>query len=114
MLITSPVGASSCRRPCLADVSDDPGVDVNQHHGNHELRVHAHHAELVHGFATRIRERKQVSGGSRAPLPVPIADQRPVVRSAGDYTRPWFAWANSLFGSLILKIANENPSIIFA
>ena len=35
------------------------------------------------------------------------------VNNAGDYTRPWFAWANSLFGGLVMKIADEHPNIIF-
>jgi len=29
------------------------------------------------------------------------------------FTRPWFAWANSLFGELILTIAKERPYLIF-
>lgn len=28
------------------------------------------------------------------------------------YTRPWFAWVNSLFGELILKIHDENPKLL--
>lgn len=30
-----------------------------------------------------------------------------------NFTRPWFAWANSLFGELILVIARERPHLIF-
>ena len=29
------------------------------------------------------------------------------------FTRPWFAWANSLFGELILKLARERQHLIF-
>ncbi len=29
-----------------------------------------------------------------------------------DYNREWFAWANTLFGELIIKIKNENPDIL--
>lgn len=29
-----------------------------------------------------------------------------------DYNRKWFAWANTLFGELIIKIYNENPDIL--
>ena len=34
------------------------------------------------------------------------------VDDAGGYTRAWFAWANSFFGSLVLKVAQEHPSLI--
>ncbi|MBQ50052.1 MAG: hypothetical protein CMP10_21920, partial [Zetaproteobacteria bacterium] len=31
-----------------------------------------------------------------------------------NYTRDWFAWANTLFGELILKIEKERPHLILA
>jgi meiotically up-regulated gene 157 (Mug157) protein len=28
------------------------------------------------------------------------------------FTRPWFAWANTIFGELVLKIFNQNPDLL--
>ncbi|KAJ7208663.1 Six-hairpin glycosidase-like protein [Mycena pura] len=33
---------------------------------------------------------------------------------AADYTRPWFAWANSYFGEAILQLAETKPHLLFA
>ncbi len=33
---------------------------------------------------------------------------------AGKYTRPWFAWANTLFGELILTLASRKPALLRA
>lgn len=30
------------------------------------------------------------------------------------FTRPWFAWANTLFGELIVKLASEQPALLSA
>ncbi|KAF4219665.1 hypothetical protein CNMCM5878_002724 [Aspergillus fumigatiaffinis] len=35
------------------------------------------------------------------------------VNNIKEYTRPWFAWANSVFAQTILKIAAERPHLIF-
>jgi uncharacterized protein len=28
------------------------------------------------------------------------------------FTRPWFAWANTLFGELVLKVFKEQPKLL--
>jgi meiotically up-regulated gene 157 (Mug157) protein len=28
------------------------------------------------------------------------------------FTRPWFAWANTIFGELVLKTFNQNPGLL--
>ncbi|KAK6544548.1 hypothetical protein TWF694_001238 [Orbilia ellipsospora] len=35
------------------------------------------------------------------------------VQMAGDYTRSWFAWANSVFAQTILDLAKRKPHLIF-
>jgi meiotically up-regulated gene 157 (Mug157) protein len=34
--------------------------------------------------------------------------------NAKEFTRPWFAWANTLYGELILKLAKERPALLAA
>jgi hypothetical protein len=31
---------------------------------------------------------------------------------AAKYTRPWFAWANTLFGELILHVNQQYPELL--
>lgn len=35
------------------------------------------------------------------------------VNNIRQYTRPWFAWANSVFSQTILKVAATKPHLIF-
>ncbi|KAH8429453.1 glycoside hydrolase family 125 protein [Aspergillus melleus] len=35
------------------------------------------------------------------------------VNNIKDYSRPWFAWANSVFAQTILKVAAERPHLLF-
>ncbi|ELU43062.1 DUF1237 domain-containing protein [Rhizoctonia solani AG-1 IA] len=35
------------------------------------------------------------------------------VHNGSDYTRPWFAWANSYFAEMLLDLAQRKPSLIF-
>jgi meiotically up-regulated gene 157 (Mug157) protein len=32
--------------------------------------------------------------------------------NASTFTRPWFAWANTLLGELVLKLAKERPALL--
>ena len=29
-----------------------------------------------------------------------------------EYTRPWFAWCNSLFGELVVRVASSHPEVL--
>jgi hypothetical protein len=31
-----------------------------------------------------------------------------------EFTRPWFAWANTLFGELITRLSQEKPKLLAA
>jgi len=33
--------------------------------------------------------------------------------NTSDYTRPWFAWANSYFAEMVLDLAERKPGLIF-
>jgi len=35
------------------------------------------------------------------------------VEDPTQFTRPWFAWVNGLYGELILQLAREHPELIF-
>jgi len=35
------------------------------------------------------------------------------IHNNSDYTRPWFAWANSYFAEMMLDLADRKPGLIF-
>lgn len=35
------------------------------------------------------------------------------IYNISDYTRPWFAWANSYFSEMLLDLAQRKPHLIF-
>jgi meiotically up-regulated gene 157 (Mug157) protein len=35
------------------------------------------------------------------------------LHDVNDFTRPWFAWANTLFGELVLGLAQRKPHLLF-
>jgi meiotically up-regulated gene 157 (Mug157) protein len=35
------------------------------------------------------------------------------IYNATDFTRPWFAWANSYFAEMVLDLAQRKPQLIF-
>ncbi|GAO46828.1 hypothetical protein SAICODRAFT_6734 [Saitoella complicata NRRL Y-17804] len=35
------------------------------------------------------------------------------VERLGDFTRPWFAWVNGLFGQMVLELVEKRPHLIF-
>lgn len=35
------------------------------------------------------------------------------IHNETDYTRPWFAWANSYFAEMVLDLAQRKPGLIF-
>ena len=35
------------------------------------------------------------------------------IHNESDYTRPWFAWANSYFAEMVLDLAERKPALIF-
>jgi meiotically up-regulated gene 157 (Mug157) protein len=35
------------------------------------------------------------------------------IYNTSDYTRPWFAWANSYFAEMVLDLASRKPGLIF-
>jgi meiotically up-regulated gene 157 (Mug157) protein len=35
------------------------------------------------------------------------------IHDQSDYTRPWFAWANSFFAEMVLDLAERKPYLIF-
>jgi meiotically up-regulated gene 157 (Mug157) protein len=34
--------------------------------------------------------------------------------NASSYTRPWFAWANTMYGHLIMRVSQTYPNLIFS
>jgi meiotically up-regulated gene 157 (Mug157) protein len=60
-----------------------------------------------------ILESLEMIKGASTAINLPFMHESYWKNNASDYTRSWFAWANTLFGEVMLTLARERPHLIF-
>ena len=60
---------------------------------------------------TEIRDRLTLLRNSTSGLG--LMHESVSIYNSSEYTRPWFAWANSYFAEMVLDLAERKPGLVF-
>jgi meiotically up-regulated gene 157 (Mug157) protein len=102
----SPRSVAPLHAQALTSDSDDEIMQCLE-----TLKASSANTGLMHGAAARNAHR--ISAPPRPHVPASARAESFWRDDVSRYTRSWFAWANGLFGTLILTLARERPHLIF-